>query len=234
MQAADDTEQAIQAVVKALDFLDGLPVDQRVDAINRIRAAVHAKSPMASEPVDFVAWLPANRVERNHYNPNATASREMDLLRQSIEADGFTMPIVVFEEPDHYTIVDGFHRSRVGRECQTVRERTHGYLPVSMINKTALAGFPGGVPTGRLVAAADAMYDQFEADLKAVSGGLKSRQDVHLERGGNYFATIDRLAEEEAYAKQKGVCLVYAPANVITSQTDDGAVPSAPSRGAQE
>jgi len=34
-------------------------------------------------------------------------------------------------------------------------------------NKTALAGFPGGVPTGRLVAAADAMYDQFEADLKA-------------------------------------------------------------------
>jgi hypothetical protein len=34
-------------------------------------------------------------------------------------------------------------------------------------NKTALAGFPGGVPSGRLVAAADAMYDQFEADLKA-------------------------------------------------------------------
>ncbi len=32
---------------------------------------------------------------------------------------------------------------------------------------TALAGFPGGVPTGRLQAAADAMYDQFEADLKA-------------------------------------------------------------------
>jgi len=32
---------------------------------------------------------------------------------------------------------------------------------------TALAGFPGGVPTGRLKAAADAMYDQFEADLKA-------------------------------------------------------------------
>lgn len=33
--------------------------------------------------------------------------------------------------------------------------------------KTALAGFPGGVPTGRVLAAADAMYDQFEADLKA-------------------------------------------------------------------
>jgi hypothetical protein len=75
---------------------------------------------------------------------------------------------------------------------------------------------------------------EVEADLKAVAGGLKARQDVHLERGGNFFATIDRLAEEEAYAKEKGVCLVYAPANVITSQTDDGAVPSAPSRGAQE
>jgi hypothetical protein len=32
---------------------------------------------------------------------------------------------------------------------------------------SATAPFPGGVPTGRLLAAADAMYDQFEADLKA-------------------------------------------------------------------
>lgn len=32
---------------------------------------------------------------------------------------------------------------------------------------TRLASFPGGVPTGRLLTAADAMYDQFEADLKA-------------------------------------------------------------------
>jgi hypothetical protein len=35
------------------------------------------------------------------------------------------------------------------------------------LTKTAVAGFPGGVPSGVALAAADAMYDQFEADLRA-------------------------------------------------------------------
>lgn len=35
------------------------------------------------------------------------------------------------------------------------------------LTKTAVAGFPGGVPSGVALAAADAMYDAFEADLRA-------------------------------------------------------------------
>ena len=35
------------------------------------------------------------------------------------------------------------------------------------LTKTAVAGFPGGVPSSLALAAADAMYDQFEADLRA-------------------------------------------------------------------
>jgi ParB-like chromosome segregation protein Spo0J len=30
--------------------------------------------------------------------------------------------------------VDGFHRHRVGKECEKVRKRVHGYLPLAIIN----------------------------------------------------------------------------------------------------
>ena len=33
--------------------------------------------------------------------------------------------------------MDGFHRNRVGREHKDIRERVHGYLPVSTIDKPA-------------------------------------------------------------------------------------------------
>jgi len=33
-----------------------------------------------------------------------------------------------------YEVVDGFHRHRVGKECQEVADRIHGFLPVVSIN----------------------------------------------------------------------------------------------------
>ena len=32
-------------------------------------------------------------------------------------------------------MVDGFHRCRVGKECEDIRARVHGYLPVVRINE---------------------------------------------------------------------------------------------------
>jgi len=52
----------------------------------------------------------------------------MELLRVSIEADGFTQPIVVFQTDIGYEVVDGFHRHKVGRAMNL----TH--LPVVVIN----------------------------------------------------------------------------------------------------
>ena len=47
------------------------------------------------------------------------------------------MPIVCYydRESDLYIIVDGFHRYRVMLECDDIREREGGILPVSVINK---------------------------------------------------------------------------------------------------
>lgn len=116
-----------------LDVIAAMPVPERVAAINAARLALHALSPFAAEPVDCVLWIAAHEVEANDYNPNTVAPPEMRLLRRSIEADGYTQPIVVWRDGDRYEVIDGFHRHRVGRE-QPIRDRVLGYLPVTVAN----------------------------------------------------------------------------------------------------
>jgi len=126
---------AIAKVEAGLAILDCLPEHYRVAALNRIREAVHAASPF-DDPVDLVLWVPADRVEANDYNPNMVASPEMKLLEHSIREDGFTQPIVVARDGDRYVVVDGFHRSRVGKEVADIRDRLGGYLPVVDLEKS--------------------------------------------------------------------------------------------------
>ncbi len=111
-----------------------LPLDARIAALNDIKRRLHTVSPFCQEPVDCVMWIPADRVEANDYNPNQVAPPEMRLLQHSIREDGYTQPIVAFDEGEYYEVVDGFHRNRVGRECKDIRERIMGYLPVTLIN----------------------------------------------------------------------------------------------------
>lgn len=119
-----------------VSLLSELETEERVSAINDIRAAIHEVSPFAGEPVDYVRWVPGGAVAANDYNPNSVAPPEMELLRVSIMADGYTQPIVTHAEDAGLVVVDGFHRNRVGKECADVRERVHGYLPVVQIKAT--------------------------------------------------------------------------------------------------
>ena len=114
-------------------MIAGLGLPQRVEALNSVRETLHAVSPFKSEPVDFVRWETAAIVTANDYNPNSVAPPEMDLLRTSIAADGYTQPIVSNREDDRVVVVDGFHRHRVGKECEDVRARVKGYLPIVQI-----------------------------------------------------------------------------------------------------
>jgi ParB-like chromosome segregation protein Spo0J len=125
----------IDVIVELIANLGSLELADRVEAINTIRAALHEISPFKTEPVDFVKWVPIDRVYANDYNPNEVAPPEMELLRVSIQADGYTQPIVTMPLEGQHEVVDGFHRHRVGKELPDVRERIHGYLPVVLINK---------------------------------------------------------------------------------------------------
>lgn len=122
---------------KLIEKISKLPLDEKVNALNEIRKALHQISPFKSEPVDLVQWVKNDMVAANDYNPNSVAPPEMELLRLSIEADGYTQPIVSMLEEGKETreVIDGYHRNRVGKECPDIQKRVHGYLPVVTINE---------------------------------------------------------------------------------------------------
>jgi len=123
-------QQMIESIVAEID---SMTMADKVDALNTIRAALHDASPFKDEPVDLVRWVPASEVYGNDYNPNSVAPPEMRLLELSITEDGYTQPIVAHSHDGAYEVVDGFHRHRVGKESEPVRERLHGYLPITTI-----------------------------------------------------------------------------------------------------
>jgi len=124
----------VDSAAALFEQLDGIPEAERIEVINEIRLALREHSPMKAEPVDCVLWVPSARVAGNEYNPNVVAPPEMRLLTRSIEADGFTQPIVAWPVGDGYEVIDGFHRHRVGKESKPVRARVRGHLPLAVIN----------------------------------------------------------------------------------------------------
>ena len=124
-------------IIELINELQLLDIDSKVNALNEIKIAMHEISPMKTEPVDCVLWVKNDSVHANDYNPNSVAPPEMELLRLSISADGYTQPIVSMLEENGETreVIDGFHRNRVGKECEEIQKRVHGYLPVVTINE---------------------------------------------------------------------------------------------------
>ena len=125
-------ELAIGEIINQISGLENN--DLKIEAINKIKQALHEISPLKNEPVDCVLWIKGEQIFANDYNPNKVAPPEMELLAISIGEDGYTQPIVTSFENESYTVIDGFHRNRVGKENITVKQRVMGYLPVTIIN----------------------------------------------------------------------------------------------------
>ena len=119
---------------RLLTEIETLPFEEKVQTINEVKHLLKQISPFSLEPVECVQWVKADEVIANDYNPNSVAPPEMELLHTSIQEDGYTQPIVVWQHDGIYEVVDGFHRNRVGKEYADIRERIYGYLPVVVIN----------------------------------------------------------------------------------------------------
>jgi len=114
-----------------------LSIDDKIDCINKIKIMLHEASPFNSQPVDCVLWVKNETVKANDYNPNSVAPPEMELLRISIANDGYTQPIVSMDNSNGTReVIDGFHRNRVGKECEDIQSKVHGYLPVVTIRES--------------------------------------------------------------------------------------------------
>ena len=107
-----------------------------IDIINKERKALHEECPI-KQPIDYVMWVPIEKVEPNGYNPNSVAPVEMELLYKSIKKDGYTQPVVTIydKKKDKYVIVDGFHRYYVCKTKKDIFDRNMGMLPIVVIDK---------------------------------------------------------------------------------------------------
>ena len=80
-------------------------------------------------PLASLQWVEREKLRANDYNPNKVSEDNLKLLMQSIQTNGWTLPIVV--RPD-YTIIDGFHRWTVaGRE--PLHTQLGGKVPVVIV-----------------------------------------------------------------------------------------------------
>ncbi len=117
-----------------IELIDCMGIEEKVSIINKIKTDLHKISPFKDEPVDLVLWEKQDNVHANDYNPNAVAPVEMKLLETSVLYDHFTQPIVTWPNNGRNEVVDGFHRNRVGKECEEIQKRIHGYLPIVKVN----------------------------------------------------------------------------------------------------
>ncbi|WP_278565427.1 IbrB-like domain-containing protein [Anaerostipes caccae] len=127
-------EELEKELVDCISSIDD--IEEKVDTLNRLRRSLSSVSPFNQEPTDCVLWIKQDMIQANEYNPNKVASPEMKLLYKSIKEDGYTMPIVTYYlGKKHWEIVDGFHRNRIDREYKDIKERTKGYLPITILDK---------------------------------------------------------------------------------------------------
>ncbi len=116
-----------------IEGMADMTTEEKISYINALKWNLHINSPFKDEPVDCVLWVKNEQVAANDYNPNRVAPPEMELLYLSIKEDGYTQPIVTMQEGDQYVVVDGFHRHRIGKEKEDIRNKINGYLPITLV-----------------------------------------------------------------------------------------------------
>lgn len=110
--------------------------DEKVKLFNKLTQEMYEWLGI-NHPVLNVQLVPVDNVEANDYNPNKVAPPEMKLLDLSIRKDGLTMPIVAANKSkDNFVVVDGFHRRTHAAKKGEIRDSLHGYLPISILNKS--------------------------------------------------------------------------------------------------
>lgn len=126
-----EAAEMCNAVSASISECTSLSESDRVAIYNEAMKALSTMmTGITTDPACFPRLIKTEDVQANDYNPNHVASTEMDLLENSIRADGVTMPIVVIRDGSKWTVVDGFHRKRV-----TSERLGRKHVPCSIIDK---------------------------------------------------------------------------------------------------
>ncbi len=117
-------------------------------------------------------------VKPNDYNPNKVSKQNLELLKQSILTNGWTLPIVV--RPD-FTIIDGFHRWTVAGE-EPLKSMLEGKVPVVIVEHKDKAGNIYGTVTHNR-ARGTHLLEPMKAIVKELMGEGKSVEEIGKQLG---------------------------------------------------
>lgn len=121
-----------------LELDDTLSIDEKVKLYNSLSKQIYGWLGL-NHPALNIQLIHSSNLQGNDYNPNKVAPPEMKLLKLSIKKDGVTMPVVACEQDNKnkpYVVVDGFHRTTVISTDKDINASLHGYVPVSILNKS--------------------------------------------------------------------------------------------------
>lgn len=131
-----------------------------------------------SSPLSTLQWVDRDRVKANDYNPNKVSKQNLELLKQSILTNGWTLPIVV--RPD-FTIIDGFHRWTVAGE-EPLKSMLEGKVPVVIVEHKDKAGNIYGTVTHNR-ARGTHLLEPMKAIVKELMGEGKSVEEIGKQLG---------------------------------------------------
>ncbi len=131
-----------------------------------------------SSPLSTLQWVDRDRVKPNDYNPNKVSKQNLELLKQSILTNGWTLPIVV--RPD-FTIIDGFHRWTVAGE-EPLKSMLEGKVPVVIVEHKDKAGNIYGTVTHKR-ARGTHLLEPMKAIVRELMGEGKSVEEIGKQLG---------------------------------------------------
>ena len=131
-----------------------------------------------SSPLSTLQWVDRDMVKPNDYNPNKVSKQNLELLKQSILTNGWTLPIVV--RPD-FTIIDGFHRWTVAGE-EPLKSMLEGKVPVVIVEHKDKAGNIYGTVTHNR-ARGTHLLEPMKAIVKEHMGEGKSVEEIGKQLG---------------------------------------------------
>lgn len=131
-----------------------------------------------SSPLSTLQWVDRDMVKPNDYNPNKVSKQNLELLKQSILTNGWTLSIVV--RPD-FTIIDGFHRWTVAGE-EPLKSMLEGKVPVVIVEHKDKAGNIYGTVTHNR-ARGTHLLEPMKAIVKELMGEGKSVEEIGKQLG---------------------------------------------------
>lgn len=131
-----------------------------------------------SSPLSTLQWVDREKIKPNDYNPNKVSKQNLELLKQSILTNGWTLPIVI--RPD-CTIIDGFHRWTVAGE-EPLKSMLEGKVPVVIVDHKDKAGNIYGTVTHNR-ARGTHLLEPMKAIVKELMGEGKSVAEIGKQLG---------------------------------------------------